>query len=105
MEPTPLKRRRNGMSCCGGTNPGWPEALFARAVHRALERILDYVGDPWMSEEADAASAEQRMVTAILTGDGHLVAQDGSMPVVIPGNTGGWAQYGAAAAESPSPHS
>jgi hypothetical protein len=48
---------------------------------------------------------EQQMVTAIFTGDGHLVTQDGSTPVVIPGNTGGWAQYGAAAADSPPPSS
>ena len=45
------------MSCCGGTNPAWPETLFARAVHRALERILDYVGDPGCSDGPDAASA------------------------------------------------
>lgn len=45
------------MSGCGGTNPAWPETLFARAVHRALERILAYVGDPVLSEEADAAAA------------------------------------------------
>ncbi len=40
------------MSGCGGTDPDWPETLFARAVHRALERILAYVGDPGLVEEA-----------------------------------------------------
>ncbi len=45
------------MSGCGGTDPDWPETLFARAVHRALERILAYVGDPGLVEEADAAWA------------------------------------------------
>ncbi len=38
-------------------DPAWPETLFARAVHRALERILDYVGDPGCSDGPDAASA------------------------------------------------
>lgn len=33
---------------------------------------------------------------AILTGDGHLVTEDGSTPVSNPRNTGGWAQYGTA---------
>lgn len=45
------------MRGCGSIDPDWPETLFARAVRRALERILTYVGDPGLVEEADAASA------------------------------------------------
>ncbi len=45
------------MRGCGSTDPDWPETLFARAARRALERILTYVGDPGLVEEADAASA------------------------------------------------
>lgn len=45
------------MRGCGSINPDWPETLFARAVRRALERILTYVGNPGMVEEADAAAA------------------------------------------------
>lgn len=40
---------------------------------------------------------EQQAKRAILTGDGHLVTEDGSMPIVNPRNTGGWAQYGGTA--------
>jgi hypothetical protein len=36
------------------------------------------------------------MKPAILTGDGHLLTEDGSVTVINPCNTGGWAQYGTA---------
>ncbi len=35
-----------------------------------------------------------QMKPAVLTGDGHLVTEDGSTPIVNPRNTGGWAQHG-----------
>jgi hypothetical protein len=38
---------------------------------------------------------QQEMTLAILTGDGHLISEDGAAPVINPCNTGGWAQYGA----------
>jgi hypothetical protein len=36
----------------------------------------------------------QQMKPAIMTGDGHLITEDGVAPVTNPRNTGGWAQYG-----------
>lgn len=36
----------------------------------------------------------QHVRPAILTGDGHLITEDGSIKVINPRNTGGWAQYG-----------
>jgi hypothetical protein len=39
---------------------------------------------------------QPQMRPAILTGDGHLISQDGVGQVVNPCNTGGWAQYGTA---------
>jgi hypothetical protein len=38
------------------------------------------------------ARYEQQMTPAILTGDGHLITEDGAAPIVNPCNTGGWAQ-------------
>jgi hypothetical protein len=37
---------------------------------------------------------EQQMKPAIITGDGHLITDDGVSSVINPCNTGGWAQYG-----------
>jgi hypothetical protein len=36
----------------------------------------------------------KQMTPAILTGDGHLITDDGVAQVINPCNTGGWAQYG-----------
>jgi len=36
----------------------------------------------------------QQMKPAILTTDGQMITDEGVAPVVIPFNTGGWAQYG-----------
>jgi hypothetical protein len=38
---------------------------------------------------------------AILTGDGHLLTEDGVAQVINPRNTGGWLQYGADSGEEP----
>jgi hypothetical protein len=37
---------------------------------------------------------QSQMTLAILTGDGHLISEDGVGQVINPCNTGGWAQYG-----------
>jgi hypothetical protein len=42
------------------------------------------------------ARYQQQAKPAILTGDGHLITEDGAAPVTNPRNTGGWAQYGTA---------
>lgn len=39
-------------------SPEWPKTPFAEAVRLALERVLTYIGDPWLFEEADAARAD-----------------------------------------------
>ena len=44
--------------------------------------------------EERRARYEKQMRLAILTGDGHLITEDGAAPVINPCNTGGWAQYG-----------
>jgi hypothetical protein len=44
--------------------------------------------------EERRARHHRQMKPAIITGDGHLVTEDGSTPVINPCNTGGWAQYG-----------
>jgi hypothetical protein len=36
----------------------------------------------------------QQAQPGIITGDGQLVTEDGSTPIVNPRNTGGWAQHG-----------
>jgi len=47
-------------------------------------------------ERHDRIQQQMEMVPAILTGDGHLITEDGATPVVTPRNTGGWAEYGGA---------
>jgi hypothetical protein len=51
---------------------------------------------PVYVEEIDERRArhERQMKPVVITGDGHLVTEDGSTPIVNPCNTGGWAQYG-----------
>lgn len=59
---------------------------------------LSSAGDwPLYAEDIEERRAryEQQMSPAILTGDGHLITEDGAAPVINPCNTGGWAQYGA----------
>ncbi|MGH3968462.1 MAG: hypothetical protein ACRDTV_10225 [Mycobacterium sp.] len=36
----------------------------------------------------------QQAKPAILTDDGHLITEDGAVPITNRCNTGGWAQYG-----------
>jgi hypothetical protein len=38
---------------------------------------------------------QSQMTPAILTGDGHLISEDGVAQVINPCNTGGWLQYSA----------
>ena len=38
--------------------PEWPKTPFAEAVRLALERVLTYIGDPWLFETADAARVD-----------------------------------------------
>jgi hypothetical protein len=42
-----------------------------------------------------------QMKPAILTGDGHLITDDGVSEVINPRNTGGWAQYGETGGDAP----
>jgi hypothetical protein len=46
--------------------------------------------------DARRAQFEANAKPAIITGDGHLLTEDGVAPIVVPRNTGGWAQYGQA---------
>jgi len=101
--PCPSSRQGRGSphagrsSICGRC--GSDEAFEAIDAATGHGWGISSAGDwPIPVEEIDERRARhyQQMKPAILTGDGHLITEDGSAPVINPCNTGGWAQYGTA---------
>jgi hypothetical protein len=76
---------------------GEDEAFEQLDAERGLEWGLSAAGCwPIPTEEIEERITRyhQQMKPAIMTTDGYLVTEDGSVPVINPRNIGGWAQYG-----------
>jgi hypothetical protein len=82
---------------CGpcGSDEGYEQQDAATGLGYGLSGVSCWpVPTDEIDERRERYKQQMRPAILDLTGDGHLITDDGVAPIVNPRNTGGWNQYG-----------